>query len=181
MYCFYINPSFQFPSSSGQNLAAWIHSFHLLVQYTRMEGGGVNCRQSARIPHPAFACDLAFSYIFKLVSGITPWAACTCRSAHLTHLHRKRREGGTVLFCLNSHDVNSATWPLAAIFFSWSGHLAFPTMQWRQCLNNWNTAVYSKTCQRLRHKYILVGFSRNLTKYWFREIKYFSYLNNDCF
>ena len=55
----------------------------------------------------AFACDLAFSYIFKLVSGITPWTACTCRSAHLTHLHRKRREGGTVLFCLNSHDVNS--------------------------------------------------------------------------
>ena len=78
----------------------------------------------------AFACDLAFSYIFKLVSGITPWTACTCRSAHLTHLHRKRREGGTVLF--------------------WK-------MQWRQCLNIWNTVIYSKTCRRF---YIQVSTSR---------------------
>ena len=124
-------------------------SSHLTTYNISGGGGRANCRQSAHIPHPwlLHVTWLPVAYFY-------PWAACTCRSAHLTHLHRKRREGGTVLF--------------------WK-------MQWRQCFNNWNTAVYSKTCQRLRHKYILVGFSRNLTKYWFREIKYFSYLNNDCF
>ena len=70
MYCFISTLVFSFHHLSGQNLAAWIHSFHLLVQYTRMEGGGVNCRQSARIQHPAFSCDLAFSHM--LHRPVTP-------------------------------------------------------------------------------------------------------------
>ena len=88
-------------------------------------GGRANCRQSAHIPHPwlLHVTWLPVAYFY-------PWAACTCRSAHLTHLHRKRREGGTVLF--------------------WK-------MQWRQCLNIWNTVIYSKTCRRF---YIQVSTSR---------------------
>ena len=43
-------------------------------------GRGVNCRQSARIPHPAFYILVAW----PLFAYFYPWAACTFRSAHLT-------------------------------------------------------------------------------------------------
>ena len=87
---------FNFYHLSGQNLAACIHSFHLLVQYTRMGGGGVNCRQSARIQHPAFSCDLAFSHMLHMPVS-PPNSRFQAFSPQLTHLHRKKGEEGMLL------------------------------------------------------------------------------------
>ena len=61
-----------------------------------MGGGGVNCRQSARIQHLAFACDLAFSHMLHMPVS-PPNSRFQAFSPQLTHLHRKKGEGGMLL------------------------------------------------------------------------------------
>ena len=93
----HINPSFQFLSS----IRPKSRSLYTLLPPTRTVhtyggGGGVNCRQSARIQQPAFSCDLAFSHMLHMPVS-PPNSRFQAFSPQLTHLHRKKGEGGMLL------------------------------------------------------------------------------------